>query len=170
MEQIWFIAGLSELLVATDTLSIVRMWTPPGDQPPLHVHHDEDECFHVRSGSVTLWVGDRAPVVIGPGEFARAPKGVPHTYRVGAEPGAFVVTTDGRFAQFVRAAGVPAVRAELPVVDGPPEGLGETAAAYGITLLGPPGMLPKQLRADRERPRQAPGRVVGVWSFRERVA
>ena len=122
---------------------------PPGDQPPLHVHHDEDECFLVLAGSVTLWVGDRAPVRIGPGEFARAPKGIPHSYRVGAEPGEFIVTTDGRFAEFVRAAGTPAPRRELPVLDGPPdvERLARIAASHGITLLGPPGMLPSDLTA-----------------------
>jgi len=147
MEHVWFIAGLSELLVSTDSLSIVRMWTPPGDQPPLHVHHDEDECFFVLSGSVTLWVGDRDPVHIGPGEAARAPKGVPHTYRVGAEPGEFLVTTDGRFDAFVRAAGTPAARRELPVLDGPPdvEHLARVAEEHAITLLGPPGMLPGEL-------------------------
>src|SRR3954471_6723144 len=80
MEQVWFIAGLSELLVAQDDLSIVRMHTPPGDQPPLHVHHDEDECFYVLDGEITLWVGDEEPVLVRPGESARAPRGVPHTY------------------------------------------------------------------------------------------
>jgi mannose-6-phosphate isomerase-like protein (cupin superfamily) len=145
MELVWFISGLSELLVASDSLSIVRMHLPAGDQPPLHVHHDEDECFYVLSGSLTLWVGSEAPVTVGPGEFARAPRGIAHTYRVGSTPGTLLVTTDGRFGAFTRAAGRPAPRYELPV--GPPDvsGLAEIASSYGISLLGPPGMLPSEL-------------------------
>ena len=50
---------------------------------------------------------------------------------------------------FLREAGEPAARPELPVLDGPPDGerLGRIAAAHGITLLGPPGMLPTDLAA-----------------------
>jgi hypothetical protein len=55
-----------------------------------------------------------------------------------------LVTTDGRFGAFTRAAGRPALRAELPEPDVPGD-LASIAAAYGITLLGPPGMLPSQL-------------------------
>src|SRR5689334_13011065 len=145
MESVWFIAGLSELLVAQDDLSIVHMHLPPGDQPPLHVHHDEDECFYVLSGSVTLWVGDEAPVVARAGEFLRAPRGIPHTYSVGDEPGEFIVTTNGRFGAFTRAAGRPALRAGLPDGPGDVSRLGEIAAAHRIDLLGPPGMLPSEL-------------------------
>jgi mannose-6-phosphate isomerase-like protein (cupin superfamily) len=149
MEQIWFIAGLSELLVAQDDLSIVRMYLPAGDQPPLHVHHDEDECFYVVSGSLTLWVGDRAPVTVRAGEFVMAPREIPHTYRVGGEPAEVLLTTNGRFATFTRAAGRPAERPELPVLDGEIDvaRLAQIAAAHGITLLGPPGMLPSALAA-----------------------
>jgi|tagenome__1003787_1003787.scaffolds.fasta_scaffold19910713_1 mannose-6-phosphate isomerase-like protein (cupin superfamily) len=145
MELVWFISGLSELLVASDSLSIVRMHVPAGDQPPLHVHHDEDECFYVLSGSLTLWVGSEGPVLVRKGEFARAPRGVPHTYRVGSSPGTFLVTTDGRFGAFTRAAGRPASFAGLP--SGPPsvDGLAEIASRFGIDLLGPPGMLPSEL-------------------------
>ena len=126
MEQVWFIAGPADLLVARDDLSIVRQRLPEGDEPPLHVHHDEDEAFYVLSGELTLWVGDEDPVTLGPGESVLAPRGVPHTYRTGA-PTEVIVTTNGTFAQFVRAAA-----GERP----DPERLARTATDYGITLLG----------------------------------
>jgi mannose-6-phosphate isomerase-like protein (cupin superfamily) len=149
MESIWFIANLADVLHSGPGRDLLRMYCAPGDQPPLHVHEREDEGFYVLEGELTLWVGDAEPVVLGPGEFALAPRGIPHTYRVtGEAPAVMLVTADG-FAGFVRDAGVPAERHELPVLDGPPdvERLARIAADHGITLLGPPGMLPAQAAA-----------------------
>jgi quercetin dioxygenase-like cupin family protein len=145
MEQLWFIANLAEVLVDREDFSLVRMHAAAGDQPPLHVHEHEDEGFYVLEGSLTLWVGDADPVTLVPGEFALAPHGIPHTYRVGDSRGLFLVTSaPGPFVSFLRSAGAPAARPELPVLDGPPdpERLALIAADHGITLLGPPGTLP----------------------------
>jgi quercetin dioxygenase-like cupin family protein len=151
MESIWFIADLAEILHRGRDLDVVRLYAPPGDQPPLHLHADADETFYVLEGEVTVWVGDSEPVVLGPADFAFAPRGVPHTYRVTSDGPArvLVTSTPGGFADFVRAYGVPAERHELPVLDGPPdvERLGRLAAEHGITLLGPPGMLPAEAAA-----------------------
>jgi quercetin dioxygenase-like cupin family protein len=150
MEQLWFIANLAEVLVDREDFSLVRMHAPAGDQPPLHVHEHEDEGFYVLEGSVTLWVGDADPVRLVPGEFALAPHGIPHTYRVGDSPARFLVTSaPGTFVGFLREAGRPATRPELPTLDGPPdaERLARVAADHGITLLGPPGTLPADLIA-----------------------
>jgi quercetin dioxygenase-like cupin family protein len=150
MERLWFIANLVEVLEARGDYSLVRMHCPPGDQPPLHLHEREDEGFYVLSGSLTLWAGDEPPLKLVPGEYALAPHGIPHTYRAG-DAGAVVLVTSapGDFVPFLREAGTPAVRPELPVLDGPPdaERLGRIAAAHGITILGPPGMLPSELTA-----------------------
>src|SRR3954454_3744211 len=110
---------------------------------PLHVHESGDEGFYVLEGEVTLWVGDGAPVVLAPGEFALAPRGIPHTYRVTGDGNAVMLVTANGFAGFVREAGEPGARPELPVLHGPPDGerLARIAAGHGITLLGPPGML-----------------------------
>jgi quercetin dioxygenase-like cupin family protein len=148
MEQLWFIANLAEVLVDREDFSLVRMHAPAGDQPPLHVHEQEDEGFYVLEGSLTLWVGDADPVRLVPGEFALAPHGIPHTYRVGDSRGLFLVTsTPGTFVSFLREAGRPATRPELPTLDGPPdtERLARVAGDHGITLLGPPGTLPSAL-------------------------
>jgi mannose-6-phosphate isomerase-like protein (cupin superfamily) len=147
MENVWFIAGLSQILAAQDGLSIVHMWVPAGDQPPLHVHWDEDECFYVLAGSLTLWVGDREPVSAGPGEFVVAPRGIAHTYLVGESGGEFLVTTNGSFGAFTRAAGRPASRLALPDGPGDVSSLARIASEHRIELLGPPGMLPSELEA-----------------------
>ena len=129
---------------------LVELLGRPGDQPPLHVHHDEDEGFHVVSGELTLWAGDAAPVVIGPGECLVAPRGIPHTYRVTSSEHArwFASSTPARFTRFVAAFGEPTEATELPAQPaGPPdlERLVALAAEQGIEILGPPGMLPADL-------------------------
>jgi quercetin dioxygenase-like cupin family protein len=146
MESIWFIANLAEILHSGPQLDVLRMHAAPGDQPPLHVHEAEDEGFYVLEGEVTLWVGDAEPVVLRAGEFALAPRGIPHTYKVTGDVKAVVLVTANGFAGFVREAGEPAARPELPVLEGPPDGerLARIAADHGITLLGPPGMLPAE--------------------------
>jgi quercetin dioxygenase-like cupin family protein len=146
MESIWFIANLAEILHSGPELDVLRMHHPPGDMSPLHVHADEDEGFYALEGELTLWVGDAEPVVLRPGEFALAPRGVPHTYRVTSDVPAVTLVTANGFADFVRAVGEPAARPELPALDGPPdvERIARIAAEHRITLLGPPGMLPLQ--------------------------
>jgi quercetin dioxygenase-like cupin family protein len=150
VDAVWFIASLAEVLVERDDFSLLRMHGPAGDQPPLHVHATEHETFYVLEGSLTLWIGDAEPVVLGPGQCATAPPAIPHTYRAGDSGGVYLVaTSSGAFASFVREVGEPAARLELPVLEGPPdaERLARIAAAHDITLLGPPGMLPSELAA-----------------------
>jgi mannose-6-phosphate isomerase-like protein (cupin superfamily) len=103
--------------------------------PPLHVHHTHDEVFYVLAGDVTfLMPGEE--VRLGPGDTLRAPKGVPHVYRVeGDEPARWIVWSEpAGFEQFV---------AEVASHDEQtPQLLGEIAARYDIEILGPPGTLP----------------------------
>jgi quercetin dioxygenase-like cupin family protein len=148
MTSIWFIHGLADILVESDDYALLEMVTPPGDQPPLHVH-DADEGFLVLEGELCLWAGEERHVLT-PGRFVNAPAGVPHTYRVTGEDRARVIVSSntGAFAAFVQAYGEPAPRRELPPREAPDaERLGRLAAVHGIELLGPPGMLPADLRA-----------------------
>jgi mannose-6-phosphate isomerase-like protein (cupin superfamily) len=148
MPPIWFLADLVEVY-ADGEHSVLEMLAPPGDQPPLHAHHDSEEGFYLLEGEVTFWAGEEERR-IGPGEFVLGPRGVPHTYRVeGDTPARFIVTSStGAFAAFVQAYGVPAERPELPTdVVADVERLGRLAAEHGIELLGPPGMLPAELSA-----------------------
>lgn len=107
---------------------------PPGHMPPLHVHHTHDEGFYVLEGEITLFTTD-AEVTLGPEDAYLAPRGVPHTYRVGDEPCRLLTTSrPAGFERFVAAVGA------LEQVD--PDTLAATAADHGIEILGPPGLLP----------------------------
>ena len=78
-----------------------------------------------------------------PARAILAPRGVPHTVRVGDATRRWLVTsTPAGFEAFVRAVGSPSRDAPLP---GPGE-LTRIAAEHGIEILGPPGMLPGELQ------------------------
>ena len=108
---------------------------PAGDMPPLHVHHSHDEIFYVLSGEVSFLMPGQEQRV-GEGDTVRAPKGVPHVYRVeGGQPARWIVWSEpAGFERFV---------AEVASHDEQtPQLLGEIAARYDIEILGPPGTLP----------------------------
>ena len=145
---LWFIDGLARIHVSGDETdgryTVVEIHAPEGDMPPLHVHHDEDEVFHVLDGNVTLFQPGRE-VRLGAGETFRAEKGVPHTYRVESPSARWLVfCSPARFDDFVRAVSDPAPAEELPPRGRPldPEALAAAAMERGIELLGPPGALP----------------------------
>ncbi len=145
--QLWFLDTTVSIPVSSaageDGISVIASLARRGDSPPLHVHANEDEVFHVLEGTMRLSVGGRE-LVVAAGETAHAPKGVPHTYRVESEHARwFVVTTGGDFERFVRALARPAEHDGLPPgADAPTEEeqqlLAATAAEHGIELVGPP--------------------------------
>lgn len=146
-EPIWFLDTLVVIRLAhaesEDGLSLIDNLARRGDSPPLHLHHREDEAFHVLDGELRLQVGERE-LRLGAGESALAPRGVPHTYRV--ETGTarwLVVTSGGDFEGLVRALSRPATAEELPPRSGPPtpeqqERLAAACLEHGIELVGPP--------------------------------
>jgi mannose-6-phosphate isomerase-like protein (cupin superfamily) len=146
-EQLWFLDTLVTVHVAqhpdSDGISILESLAPHGDAPPLHVHHDEDEAFHVLDGELLIRVGDQQ-LSLGVGETVLAPRGVPHSYRVTSPQGArWLNVTRGGFEDFVRAAGRPAERPALPTPAGPPTpdqaaAFAAIAQRHGIELVGPP--------------------------------
>lgn len=147
-EQLWFLNTLHTVRVrhdeGEDGISVMESLAPHGDSPPVHLHQNEDETFHVLEGELRVRAGD-ADVTIGAGETLLAPKGVAHTYRVESPAGArwLVITRRGDFERFVRALSRPAERPELPTPQGPPtpeqaDALAAAAREHGIELVGPP--------------------------------
>jgi quercetin dioxygenase-like cupin family protein len=147
-EQLWFLDTLVTIRVShgagEDGMSVIDSVAPFGDSPPLHVHHTEDELFHVLEGEMQLRVGDDL-IAVSAGSILLAPKGVPHTYRVVSPDGArfLITTTAGDFEAMVRAASRPAEHDGLPTPGGPPTpeqaaALAELTARHGIDLIGPP--------------------------------
>jgi mannose-6-phosphate isomerase-like protein (cupin superfamily) len=145
---LWFIDNLAYVHVdgeeSRGAYSLCEIWGAHGNMPPLHVHHRDDETFYVRDGELRLFVGDHE-IVLHAGQAALAPRGVPHTYRVESEQASWIViNSPAGFEQFLRAASEPAPNTELPPPGRPgdPAALTHAAAAHGIDIVGPPGMLP----------------------------
>lgn len=145
---LWFIDGLAHIHVSGEETdgryAVLEILVPEGDMPPLHVHHEEDEVFHVLDGEVSLFLPG-CEMRLGPGETFRAPQGVAHTYRVESPSARWLVfCAPARFDAFVRAVSEPASADELPPRGRPfdPDAFAAEAAQRGIELLGPPGALP----------------------------
>ena len=112
--QLWSLNSLVTLRVSSedgsDGLSLLENLAPRGVSPPLHLHHTEDELFHILGGELRFRVADEELRAVA-GETLLAPKGVPHTYRVESERGRWLVATaHGDFERFVRSFSRPAER------------------------------------------------------------
>jgi mannose-6-phosphate isomerase-like protein (cupin superfamily) len=142
----WFTDTRMTIHVCADGFSLVEAEARRGNMPPPHVHHDEDEVFYVLEGRLSLHTPD-GMVEAGPGEAVLGPRGIPHAYRVESEVARWLVSTNGNFAAFVEATSVPAENDGYASSEemASPEALAVEAAARGIELLGPPGLLPQAL-------------------------
>ena len=144
--QLWFLNSLITIRVSSeqgsDAISVIEHLSPRGESPPLHVHHTEDEIFHILEGELRFRVADE-DVQVRTGETLLAPKGVAHTYVVESERGRWLVTTPrGDFERFVRSFSRPAEREELPEPSPPPtpeqaEAMAAACREHGIELIGP---------------------------------
>lgn len=127
-----------------DRISVLEHWAPLGDSPPLHVHRNEDEAFHILEGEVAFRLGDE-DLQRKAGDTVLTPKGVPHTYRVLSAGGArwLTITAGDDFERFVRSLGRQPEDEGLPAPSGPPTPeqaarLGTAAAGFEIDIVGPP--------------------------------
>jgi quercetin dioxygenase-like cupin family protein len=141
--HLWFLDTLVEVKhapSATAEYSLIDATARPGNTVPLH-SHDEDEVITVLEGELTFMV-DGVPTVLGPGQSVVAPRDAPHRYEVtsGGDTRWLVLTTPGRFGEFVAEISRPAEATSLPPVGDPPTAaelahLAATAARHGITIL-----------------------------------
>lgn len=83
--HLWFPNTRVEVLIsyeeAANQVSSLENWAPYGDPPPLHLHHDQDEVFHILKGDLQFLIGGNG-LRAGAGGSLVAPKGVPHTYHI----------------------------------------------------------------------------------------
>jgi quercetin dioxygenase-like cupin family protein len=146
-EALWFLGVLATVKASAETtggaVAVIEHLAPRGSGSPLHVHSREDEWFYVIEGELTLWV-DGETIVAPAGSFVFGPKGIPHTFIVSSDEARFLLVTEpAGFEQFMRAAGEPAARLEIPPpATEPPDVAALTAAAaeFGIEITGPPGI------------------------------
>ena len=84
-ELFWFKGALVNIRVSWIAGRIASVWwstyMPYGMSPPLHVHRNEDEVFHILEGSMRIQV-DGVESIAHAGQTVMAPKGVPHSFRV----------------------------------------------------------------------------------------
>jgi quercetin dioxygenase-like cupin family protein len=146
MTDLWFMRNRVHIhisgLETEGAFALLEATGPAGDHTPLHVHHLDDEGFYVLNGQLTLWAGDDKHV-LRPGDSVLAPRGVPHSLRVDSDARWLLTSTPAGFEAFVRSVGTPTPPVSLPA----PDELARIAAQHGIEILGPPGMLPTELRA-----------------------
>ncbi len=120
--------------------SLVESVAMRSTEPPLHVHHREDESWYVLDGHMTFYVGEDA-FAAPSGCFVMAPRGLPHTFTVDVEPTrVLVLTAPSGFEHFAMDLGLPAT-SDVPPTDlamPAPDVLDAIAERYGIEVLGPP--------------------------------
>jgi CheY-like chemotaxis protein len=152
-QPLWFLHSLAVIHTHSDrtngTYAVVELTGAPGDTPPLHLHVDDDEGFYVLDGALGLHVEGQPVVHLRAGEFAVAPRAIPHVYVVESEiPARWLAISSGGFVRFVEEVSVPASERALPAEPHlrPPDELAAIAARHGIEILGPPGTMPDQAR------------------------
>ena len=146
-EKLWFLDTLVTIRVSErdsdDGISVIEHHVPFGSSPPLHVHCNEDEVFHLLSGEARFSLAGE-DIAAAAGDTLVAPKGVPHSFVVTSREGArwLTVTRNGDFERMLRATARPAEADALPPCLPPtPEqaaALEAACRAHGIALVGPP--------------------------------
>ena len=59
---------------------LAEMSVVPGGGPPPHIHHREDESFHILEGTLTIQVGGNT-ITASAGDFAYLPRGIAHSFK-----------------------------------------------------------------------------------------
>lgn len=148
LEKLWFLDTLVRIHVSGDSnadgMSIIEHRAPQGSSPPLHIHHHEDEIFHVLAGKARFLIDDRE-VHAGPGDTVLAPKGLPHSFVATSPDGLrwLTATTRGDFERMIRSLSRPAKNDGLPPHNGHPSAAEAAVLAAAcrenrIELIGPP--------------------------------
>lgn len=115
---------------------LLELTVPPGPGvTPTHLHRESDEAVLVLEGTLALRLGEEDHH-LGPGAYAMAPRGLPHTYRNAGEETARVLFThtpgnNWRYLEAAAAAGPVEDEADL-------ERLAPLLEEHGVELVGPP--------------------------------
>jgi quercetin dioxygenase-like cupin family protein len=97
---------------------VIQNWQATGvahEVAPLHVHHADDEAWHVISGALRFRLADRE-FAASAGETVLVPAGVAHTFgNAGPEPSRYILILPSRLDELISSlhAASPAERAEV---------------------------------------------------------
>ncbi|PZQ78465.1 Cupin domain protein [Xylophilus ampelinus] len=61
-------------------ISVILASHKPGEGPPDHLHHSQEECFYVLEGTYEMTAGTETRTV-GPGTIVYLPRGVVHRFK-----------------------------------------------------------------------------------------
>lgn len=111
--------------------TILEVETDPGNGPPMHVHHREDEAFYILEGEYEFHVGGRV-IRARAGAFLYGPREFPHRYQV-------VGSARGRILVYIQPAGIEYFLEEISAatVNGHPdmEKVGAACRKYEIEFV-----------------------------------
>jgi mannose-6-phosphate isomerase-like protein (cupin superfamily) len=119
--------------------SLFEVVTRPGDGPPPHIQHREDEAFYVVEGEYEF-LDEVRTISTGAGSLIHVPKGNLHAHKnVGEKPGTMLVsqTPGGLHERFFEQIGEETKDRSTPLVSNDPsdvEGIAKIAAEYGIEM------------------------------------
>jgi quercetin dioxygenase-like cupin family protein len=142
----WFLGSLVILMLNSEqtenAFALQELTQPAGTEPPPHIHHKQDELFHILEGAATFTCGDQTWSA-STGDYVFLPRGIVHTFKVaGTTPVKMeVITSPGGpsgFEHFVEEMGELA-KTLTPPPPGPPDlqKLVTLAAKYDIELMIP---------------------------------
>jgi quercetin dioxygenase-like cupin family protein len=120
----WFTANF-QLKASDDQIGLMELTGSPGIEPPMHLHHREDEWYYLLDGEVTFHVGTET-YRGQPGSMVFFPRLVPHTFTI-ESPSArmLLLNAPGGFERmFERAPSTP-------------EEAMSAFASYDIEVVGP---------------------------------
>jgi quercetin dioxygenase-like cupin family protein len=117
-ESVWYSGWLLTFLATgEDTqgqFALMEQSARKGNVPPRHIHHREDETFHVIEGEMTFSIGDRT-IKATPGTMVFAPRDIPHSFTIDSEQVRILVQiTPAGGEAFFKACSVPAPSMTLP--------------------------------------------------------
>ena len=113
----------------------------PGGGTPPHIHHREDESFHLLEGTLTMQVGGDT-ITASAGDFVFLPRGIAHSFRNTGDgyAKALVLTTPAGLEGFFSEVFEPAADRSAAPPSAGKELIGRALAAgprYGLELLLP---------------------------------
>ncbi len=125
----WLKAGSDD---TSGAFTLFETELAPGEGPPLHIHHGDDEAFYVLAGAVAVQAG-RQVLHASAGEFLLLPRGTPHQLRV-------VSDVPARLLVMTSPAGIEALYERLDQLgrQGPLDRneAVRIAAEFGVELIG----------------------------------
>jgi mannose-6-phosphate isomerase-like protein (cupin superfamily) len=125
------------------TFSLFELLTKPGNEPPPHIHHDEDELYYVLEGEASVYIGEKE-FDVASGDCVFLPRKLPHAFVVRTDRFRMLFLTQpgGAEGYFKTMMGARATVLDLPkeVPTYSTAGIQEAIAAgkeYGLEFLGP---------------------------------